>query len=87
VNDYLALAVPLRMAELRAAGGPTDTDWDSLPDAAHELSAHGDVLLYGGRPGEAARLASGLANAIAVLAFAPGGVTVAGQHFEAQEAR
>ncbi|MEK6609189.1 MAG: hypothetical protein AABZ30_16140 [Myxococcota bacterium] len=41
-------------------------------------------MFGGGKPGEVADLFNRTAKAIAVLSFAPGGVTVFGQHWEAQ---
>jgi hypothetical protein len=45
---------------------------------AAELVSRGDVLMFGGKKGEAAELFNRLANALAVLAFAPGGIKVFG---------
>lgn len=82
---FVACSVPLRIGELQAQGGPSDLDIELAHNYANVLAAHGDVLLYGGeKSGEAARLANGLAHAVAVLAFHPGGIQIFGQHFEAK---
>ncbi|MCC6454476.1 MAG: hypothetical protein IT328_05995 [Caldilineaceae bacterium] len=81
----LAMAVPIQINELAARGGPSDTEWELARQWADTLAERGDVLLYGGKKGEAATLFGEFANAVAVLAFAPGGIRIFGQHFDAQE--
>ena len=82
---FLAASVPLRMVELLRKGGPTDLDIELARGYGEDVAAHGDDLLYGGKKrGEAALLANGLAHAVAVLAFQPGGVRAFGYHFEAK---
>lgn len=54
-----------------------------LSRIAHLLAEKGDVLLFGGQG--AGKIVSDLCWALAVLAFAPGGVTFLGLHFEAQQ--
>lgn len=76
-------AVPLLIAELRQKGGPNDVDWDSARAFATELGERGDILQFTGeKPGETATVFNRLAYAMAVVAFAPGGVDFAGLHFE-----
>jgi len=49
------------------------------------LGEHGDILIHGGgKKGQCADLFNRTAHAIAVLAFAPGGVEVFGAKFEAK---
>lgn len=80
----LALAVPLLIAEMAQHGGPTAEDYTRVASYADDLAFHGDDLLYTSRkPGETARRFQQVAEAIAVLAFCPGGITVFGLHFEA----
>lgn len=52
-------------------------------DLAQVIAAHGDALLYR-VPGQTARVVSALVEAVAILAFCPGGVTLAALdlHFE-----
>lgn len=80
---FLSCSVPLRIMEMLRKGGPTDLDYELARNFRDALAEHGDTLLYGGKPGEAASLANRLAHAIAVLAFSPGGIIIFGQHFEA----
>lgn len=77
----LSAAVPLRMAELRAAGSITDQDVERVRGYAQVMAEHGDDLLYR-RKGETAARFNQLADALAVMAYLPGGVTFLGLHFE-----
>lgn len=80
-------AIPLRIMELQARGGPSDADWGGLGAVAQDLAEHGDLLLYrGGKKGQSADLFNATAQAIAVLAFLPGGITIFGSHYQAGEA-
>lgn len=81
--DALAAAVPLNIATLVERGGPTSFDWSITLEFADVLAYQGDVLQFGGEKGEAAQLFNGLAEAIAVMSFYPGGITIFGQHYEA----
>jgi hypothetical protein len=75
----LATAVPLRIAELEAAGGPTEGQIDAVIAFAPELAEKGDRLLYRSeRRGETAVLFTRLVDALSVLAFQPGGCRFAG---------
>lgn len=78
----LSAAVPLWIAGLQDRGGPTDKELDELRGFRQELSEHGDRLLFGGKPGEAADMFNRLARSIAILSYCPGGITVFGQHYE-----
>lgn len=72
----------------QAHGCATCGDHGYLPRRealAFYIGAHGDVLQFGGKKGEAARAFNVLAEALALLSFSPGGVTFAGMHFEAPE--
>lgn len=82
--QFLACFVPLRIHDLQRRGGPEDWEYTAARAFASDLVEQGDVLLYGGAPGEAGRLAARLVQTIAVLAFQPGGITIFGQHWEVQ---
>lgn len=76
-------AVPLNIAQIRAKGGPNDMQWDWAREFADELGERGDILQFGGeRKGEAATMMNRFTYALAILAFAPGGVNFVGLHFE-----
>jgi len=83
LQTHLSFAVPLAIYELRKRSGPVADDYEFAAAFAQTLGEKGDVLLYGGRPGEAAELMGQLTRALAVLAFQPGGVTAFGIHFQA----
>jgi hypothetical protein len=76
----LETAVPLALAELERRGGPDATDWQAAQAYAATLAEKGDQLLYRSR--ETAAVFAGLVRALAVLAFAPGGVRLLGLHWE-----
>lgn len=83
---FLLCAVPLRIEEYKARGGPSDGDFERVRTYPNAFGSGGDVLLFGGgKTGEAARLADMLSDALAVLAFLPGGVDAFGAHFEVEK--
>jgi hypothetical protein len=80
----LSAAVPLWINDLFQRGGLTLEDWQRLADLGQLLAAHGDALLFHSpKEGETAQVFNALAEALALLAFLPGGVSFAGQHFDA----
>ncbi len=80
----LSAAVPLHIVECHERGGPTAEDIARIRPFAHTLAERGDRLLFRSeKAGETAALFNMLAEAIALLAYAPGGVRCFGQHFEA----
>ncbi len=71
----LSAAVPLRILDYYEQGGPTVRAIEEARAFGKNLAAKGDLLLYRSRrDGETAALFNGLANALAVLSFLPGGV-------------
>jgi hypothetical protein len=88
----LASAVPLRILELRQVPAGylsylLDAENPGWQDAAAAIVETGDVLLFaGGKRGESAALFNRLADAIALMAFLPGGISLFGQHWEASAA-
>lgn len=84
LSCMLEATVPLRMLELRQQGGPTQTDWDEARAFGDRLGPEGDNLLFRGhKRGQTAGLAASLIRVLAVAAFAPGGITFAGTHYDA----
>lgn len=89
LTDFLSLVVPLRIMALQEneTGGPEARAMALARGYIDDLGKRGDILLFGGgKKGEVAALANGLAQGIAILAFAPGGITIFGQHWEAKAA-
>lgn len=83
----LQAAVPSSIERMRQAARPRDTDWEWLAAQTDILASGGDVVLYKGATkgkskGETARTMNTLIRALTIAAFAPGGVTFAGLHFE-----
>lgn len=77
----LGAAVPLWVHELQLT--PLADLLARGPELAQVLAEKGDVILYRGKKkGESARAFNALAEAVAVLSFTPGGVTLFGIHFE-----
>lgn len=77
----LATAVPLHIAELR--GRSTEDLLRIAQESATEVASHGDVVLYRSKKkGATASAFNALARGLAVLAFAPGGVTFMEMHWE-----
>jgi hypothetical protein len=84
----LGVAVPLRVAELELmTRGEVFAEMEARRDEWSELIAsRADILLYGGgKKGDVARVHTALVNALAHLAFAPGGVEFMGMRFEARQ--
>jgi hypothetical protein len=80
---FLLASVPLRILALRETGGPQAHDYGRIQMFFKVLAEQGDQLLFKSAvPGRTADLANGLADAIAVLSFCPGGVTLFGEHWE-----
>lgn len=78
----LECAVPLHIIELeKRSRSEIQT---MATEASQAIAEHGDLILYRGKKkGESAKAFNALALGVAILAFAPGGVTIFGLHFEA----
>lgn len=75
--DFLLLAVPLQMMKIKSG----EVEFKApRPDISRILGEKGDLILYGGKG--AGRAVAFLVEGLATLAFAPGGVTAFGIHFE-----
>jgi len=84
LRDTLAASVPFAMLDLEQRGGPGDADYEEARAEATPLAEQGDNILFRGhKKGQTAHLVSNLIRAVAVLAYAPGGVTIANLHFDA----
>lgn len=79
----LGAAVPLWIHKLAQLDEHTRDQrrmqWAS--ESATIVGSQGDALQYGGKRGQAAAAFNGLARGLAALAYAPGGVTFAGEHW------
>jgi hypothetical protein len=84
LEPSLEQVVPKLIAHLASRGGPTQADLAFARDFDSVLEDLGGYLSFRGkkRLGEAAEVFNGLARAMAVLAFAPGGVSFLDCHWE-----
>ncbi|GHO65540.1 hypothetical protein KSC_044320 [Ktedonobacter sp. SOSP1-52] len=81
----LSAAVPLRVLALYERQGPDEKDLEAACKVGALLASKGDVLLFRSQvKGETAAVFNQTAQALAVLSFAPDGVTCFGHHFDAQ---
>ncbi len=79
----LPFAVTLRILEYQRRGGPLPMDFERAQRFGEVLGEKGDILLFSSKKkGESAEMFNGLADAVAILSFCPGGVKVFGHHFE-----
>ena len=78
----LSVAVPLRIEELRHKPLAEILDPDVLSSIQTRLGEAREEVLYGGKAGAAGFNA--VADAVARLAFLPGGIEVFGMHFAAR---
>lgn len=83
LETTLQLAVPIAIRKLWLTAGPTDEEWEWAREFADELGSRGDIILYRGKKGESAEMFAKLARAIAIMAYADGGITIFGRHWEA----
>ena len=78
----LSAAVPLRIAELRRRPLSEILDPEALSTIQRELAEAREEVLFGGKAGASGFNA--VADAVARLAFLPGGIEVFGMHFAAR---
>lgn len=84
----LGAAVPLWIERIIDEGWTWPRVATEAQAAGQIVAEKGDVILYKSKKaGETAGAFNALAKGIACLAFAPGGVTVFGQHWEADVGR
>lgn len=81
LDASLQLAVPLWADRLRMTPMQQLVQ-QHVTHFGQELGERGDVLLFGGKKGEAAALFNKLAAAVAVMSFCPGGVLVFGTRYQ-----
>lgn len=81
----LQAAVPLYIMEIKERGGPSTEDIKRAQQVGDDLAGPGgeDILFPSKKAGRTAEMFNGLAHAIAVLSFVPGGIEIFGTHFEA----
>lgn len=81
--SMLAVAIPFRIIELQRKGGPSDLDWELAIERGLVTLEVSDLLFRGSKKqGEVSRIFTELVHAVAVMAFAPGGLTICDDHYE-----
>lgn len=82
IRTFLQTAVSLRIMELQQYGPLQAPEFEREKQRLNQaLSSGGDNFQFGGKRGSA--YAAALAESVAFMAFAPGGITVFGDHYEA----
>jgi hypothetical protein len=80
----LGAAVSLYVLKFQQRGGITEEDIARVQSYLQDVLVHGNDLYHRSKKvGETAKRFDQVAEMIAVLSFAPGGITVFGLHFEA----
>lgn len=83
VKLFLDTSVSLRILALQEKGGPTQEDFTRIQSYDQLLGERGNFLwMKSKKKGETAKVANAVADVIAVLSFAPGGLTLFDQHWE-----
>ncbi len=80
----LSIAVPWRMLDIAERGGITEQDVARVKSYLGDLTGPKgtDLFFKSEKKGETAERLNQLADAIAVMAFLPGGITSFGQHYD-----
>jgi hypothetical protein len=85
LSTALNVSISLRVLELMKKGGPTDEDLDRIHVFLKDLGEHGtDLYFPGNRKGSTTDRFEQIVEAVAILSFSPGGLTVFGRHYENQ---
>lgn len=77
---HLSLTVPFRIQDLVKLGGPSPYQMECIRNSPY-MTSGADIATYEKSDGQ---YAAWLTEAIAVLAFTPGGITAFGLHFEVE---
>jgi hypothetical protein len=78
---HLAVAVPLEIAYLAERGGPDEYMHDRVRAWSTELGSQGDAISYHVK-NVSRQMVQRLVEALAIMAFQPGGVTFGQLHFQ-----
>jgi hypothetical protein len=72
--------------EILESGGVTNLMFERARAYAIEIGSHGDAILFPVKR-KTREMMGKLVDGVAVLSFAPGGITIFGLHFDAEELR
>lgn len=81
LSEFTLSFVPLIIAIYKQKGGPSEKDFERMKPFSLKLGEQGDALFFK-KENVTSQLANMWLDAIAVLSFLPGGVTVFGHCFE-----
>jgi hypothetical protein len=84
LSTSLSVAVPLRIHDMLQNGGPSDRDLARVRSYQSDLMERGADLFFL-KAGATAERFNQVADALAVLSFSPGGITLFGQHYDSRE--
>lgn len=85
LSGMLKVAVYGKIQDIIAQGGVTDSDVARVQGHLDDIAGGSDILLYrSGKRGETAKRFTQVADALAVMAFSPGGVKLFGEHYDAR---
>jgi hypothetical protein len=83
LQTALSAAVPLWILEKKKL--PLSEVLQRIPYCIQIITEHGDNALFQSKKkGESAKAFNAIAEAISILSFAPGGVTIFGSHWESK---
>ncbi len=82
----LSFSVPLRIISLKENGGVTEKDFKRVTEYNYNIfETSAEYLLFKSeKKGETAKMFNAVADAISVLSFVPGGITIFGSHWESK---
>ena len=83
LRTLLQKCVPPRIRDHLRKGGPTPVDIERIRGYTRDIASFGDLILYPDGTGREQPYLAELVEAVALLAFAPGGITVMGLDFDA----
>ena len=83
---HIQTVVPLTIMGIISSGGLTDSHIRKAQEYANVIAEKGDLILFKSKKKRgSAEAIHALCYGLAVLAFCPGGVTFAGQHFSSED--
>lgn len=82
----LSTAIPIRMLRLMQRGGPEAEDFERVHTYVQDFAERGANLFFpANTEGVTADLFERVVDAIAVLAFCPGGLFIFGEHYQSPQ--
>lgn len=85
LRAHLQTHVPPLMQYYQRKGGPSERDFIRIRPFGQYIAEHGDIILFPTGSGSDEEGLAKIVEGVAILAFAPGGITLLGLHFDASE--